>query len=134
MGRRKIPGLFLRGGVYYIDKRIRGRRVCEGTGTDRLAEAEAYLARLMEKERQADVYGVRPTRLFEEAAIKFVEENQHKRTIKDDIRLLTHWMPFIGNVPLHLIHMETLKPWIAEKRKQGRRVATINNGLQIVRH
>ena len=35
----------------------------------------------MEQIRQAQVYGVRPTRTFEQAAAKFVLENQHKRSI-----------------------------------------------------
>ena len=39
----------------------------------------------MEQVRQAHVYGVRPSRTFEEAAAKFVLENQHKRSIDDDV-------------------------------------------------
>jgi hypothetical protein len=42
----------------------------------------------MEQTRQAQVYGVRPSRTFEQAAAKFVLENQHKRSIRDDICLL----------------------------------------------
>ena len=39
-----------------------------------------HLARVMEETRQAQVYGVRPARTFEQAAAKFVLENQHKRS------------------------------------------------------
>ena len=48
MGRKKIPGLVNRQGTWHIDKVIRGRRVCESTGTSDLEEAERYLARRME--------------------------------------------------------------------------------------
>ena len=87
----------------------------------------------MEQTRQAQVYGVRPTRTFEQAAAKFVLEHQHKRSIADDVGRLQDLMPYIGDVPLDRLHMGTLQSWIGYKRKQGRMVGTINNGLQVVR-
>lgn len=82
---------------------------------DRL-EAERHLARLIEEARQAQVNGVRPTRTFEQAAAKFVLENQHKRSTDDDVRLLKGLMPWIGSVPIDKVHMGTLQPWIADRR------------------
>ena len=52
----------------------------------------------MEQTRQAQVYGVRPARTFEQAAAKFVLENQHKRSIADDVSRLKDLMPFIGSM------------------------------------
>lgn len=125
MGRNNVRGLVRRGSIWHVDKRICRRRVCQSTGAAQLAEAERYLARLMEAERQAVVYGVRPSRSFEEAAAKYVLENTHKRTLSDDISLLKGLMPWIGAVPIDKLHMGTLQPWIA--------AGTINNGLPIVR-
>jgi len=110
MGRKKTPGLIKRAGVWHVDKRICGRRICQSTGTDRLEEAERYLARLIEQTRQAQVYGVRPQRTFERAAAKFVLENQHKRSIASDIGRLKLLLPWIGNVLLDRIHTGTLQP------------------------
>ena len=87
----------------------------------------------MEQSRQAQVYGVRPTRSFEQAAAKYVLDHQHKRSIYDDISRLKGLMPFIGNVPLDRLHMGSLQPWIVHKQKQSRATGTINHGLQIVR-
>ena len=81
MGRKRVPGLIMRAGIWHIDKRIFGRRVCQSTGTAQLDEAERHLARVMEETRQAQIYGVRPSRTFEQAAAKFVLENQHKRSM-----------------------------------------------------
>ena len=106
MGRKQVPGLIMRAGIWHIDKRILGRRVCQSTGTDQLEEAEQYLARVMEQTRQAQVYGVRPTRTFEQAAAKFVLENQHKRSLTTDLVNLKHLMPWIGHVTLDRIHSE----------------------------
>ncbi len=74
MGRKRTPGLVKRGGIWHIDKQVRGSRLCESTGTSDLNEAEAYLARRIEEVRQARVYGVRPKRTFREAATKYLED------------------------------------------------------------
>lgn len=87
----------------------------------------------MEELRQATIYGVRPNRTFEEAAAKFVIENKHKRSIRDDISRLKGLLPFIGDVTLDKLHMGTLQPWLAARRKHGVSNGTINHGLQIIR-
>jgi integrase len=87
----------------------------------------------MEQTRQAQVYGVRPTRTFDEAAAKFVLENQHKRSIDDDVMHLKMLMAWIGGTSLDRIHIGTLQAWIAKRRAEGRSVGTINHGLKVVR-
>ncbi len=88
----------------------------------------------MEQARQAQVYGVRPSRTFEEAAAKYVLENQHKRSIHDDVSRLNGVVPSIGAMQLDRIQMGSLQPWIASRRAAGLTAGTINHGLQIVRH
>ncbi len=134
MGCKRIPGLIKRGDTWHIDKRISGRRVCQSTGTAQLEEAERFLVRLIEETRQAQIYGVRPTRTFEQAAAKFVIEKQHKRSLSDDISRLKGLLPWIGEVPLQRLHMGTLEPWIDHRLQQGIAAGTINHGLQVVRH
>ncbi len=133
MGRKKSSGLVLRGNIWYIDKRIGGWRVYKSTGADRLEEAETFLARVMEQTRKAQLYGVRPTRTFEQAAAKFVLENQHKRSLDNDIGRLKQLMPIIGTLALDKLHRGSLEPWIQQKRRQGTATGTINHGLKIVR-
>jgi len=133
MGRKKVPGLVMRAGSWHIDKRIFGRRVCRSTGTAGLEEAEKMLARIMEEARQAQIYGVRPVRTFEQAAAKYVLENQHKRSLDDDISRLKGLLPWIGKVSIDKLHSGVLQPWIAERRRSGVSAGTINHGLQIVR-
>ena len=133
MGRKQVPGLIMRAGIWHIDKRILGRRICQSTGTDQLEEAERHLARVMEETRQAQVYGVRPTRTFEQAAAKFVLENQHKRSIDDDISLLKQLLPVLGALDLDKVHTGRLQPWIDKRRRDGKASGTINHGLKLVR-
>jgi integrase len=134
MGRKRTPGLYKREGVWHVDKQIDGRRICESTGANDLGEAERYLARRIESIRQATVYGVRPKRMFKEAATKFLLENQHKASIRSDAGRLKGLMPFIGNLSLESVHMGSLQPFIAARRKAGLKTRTINHGLQVVRH
>ena len=60
-------------------------------------------------------------------------ENQHKRSLADDICRLRGLMPWIGHVALDRIHMGTLEPWVEQRRQRGAAQGTINHGLQIVR-
>ncbi|HAU0206830.1 TPA: site-specific integrase, partial [Legionella pneumophila] len=88
MGRKQTTGLFKRGQVWHIEKQVLGHRIRESTGTKSLQEAEQYLARRIEEIRQATIYGVRPKRSFKEAAVRFLNENQHKASIDTDAILL----------------------------------------------
>jgi len=133
MPRKRTPGLVKKGRIWHIDKRIEGQRVCKSTGSSNLEEAERFLARTAEVIRQAKVYGVRPNRTFQEAAEKFVLENQHKRSLKSDIGHLKQLIPWIGRLPLHQIHLGTLQPWIRHRQKEGVAPGTINHGLKVVR-
>jgi len=134
MGRKRTPGLYKRGEFWHIDKQVFGQRICESTETDSLEEAEKYLAKRLEELRQVVVYGARPKRIFREAATKFLKENQHKRSIQSDALQLEILDKYIGDLPIEAVHIGTLQPFIADKKKDGRKNRTINFGLQIVRH
>jgi integrase len=143
MGRKKIPGLIQRNGIWHIDKVIRGRRVCESTGESDLERAEGYLARRVEEIRQTLIYGVRPKRTFRMAATKYLNEAT-KTTVKEDARQLRYLDPYIGSLPLEAVHMGTLQQFIKQRKHQARRKdepktrdvskRTINCALQTVRH
>ena len=134
MGRKRTPGLIDRDGIWHIDKRLRGRRIRESTGERDLAKAEEYLTRRLEEARQASVFGVRPSRTFRQAATKFLQENQHLRSIGDYALHLKQLDPYLGDLPLASVHMGTLRPFIEARQKQGRKTKSINLALGLVRH
>jgi hypothetical protein len=72
MGQPRKPGLIKRGGVWHIDKVIRGTRVCESTGTSDRRGAEELLARRINQVREARLFGVRTEHTFRAAATKFL--------------------------------------------------------------
>jgi len=134
MGRRKAPGLTDRGGIWHIDKKIRGQRLCESTGEHRLEKAEEYLAKRIEETRKALIYGERPRRNFRQAATKYLTENQDKRSIGDDALHLRQLDPFLGDLDLRSVHIGTLQPFIEVRRKAGIKTKSINLALGVVRH
>ena len=133
MGRKRTPGLVKRGGLWHIDKQIRGRRVCESTGESDLARAEGYLAKRIEEIRQAVVYGVRPERRFRQAATKYLNESQYKRSLDKDAMHLRDLDPFIGDLPLASIHSGTLQAFIQARQQKGIKTKSINLALGVVR-
>jgi len=130
---KRTPGLIKRNGLWHIDKQVRGRRLCESTGTGNLKEAESYLARRLEENRQATIYGVRPKRSFRQAATKHLNESI-KASVADDAKWLRKLDGFIGDLPLEAIHMGALAPFIEARRKEGVKSRTINQSLKVVRH
>jgi integrase len=133
MGNQKTSGLTKRGGIWHIDKQFRGVRIRESAGTGDLTEAVALLAKRIEAIRKALIYGVRPERTFRAAATKYLQENQHKRSISDDACHLAILDPFIGDLYLSGVYMEKLQPFIDKRRKDGVKSKTINLSLEAVR-
>jgi integrase len=140
MGRKRTSGLLNRKGIWHIDKKILGQRLCESTGSDSLEEAEIYLAKRIEEIRQAKIYGVRPKRTFRQAALKYLDENIGKASLRVEAINLKALDEYIGHLPLESIHMDSLKKYINERKRKTTnnskelKKRTINYGLQVVRH
>jgi integrase len=133
MGHKKMPGLVKRYGSWHINKIVDGVRICESTGTSELEEAEKYLVHRLENIRQAKVYGIRPKRIFREAATKFLLEHQHKKSLRVDAWCLKALDPYIGELTLESIHIGSLQRFIEARKKEGVKTKTINHALQTVR-
>ncbi len=133
MPRKAPPGLRKRGEIWYVWKWIGNRKVRESCGTGDLKEAERYLAQLIDESRKVEIYGVRPKRIFRQAATKYLTEYE-KGSLDKDAWALKRIDPFIGSLYLEQVHMGTLRPYIDHGRKQGWKNRTINMPLEVVRH
>ena len=133
--RRRSPGLTRRGNIWWIDKRLKGldSPLRESTGTSDLEEAERYLAKRVSDIRNATIYGMRLERTFQEAAVKYLEENTHKRSLHVDAENLTTVMPFIKDLSLQRVHDSSLRPFVKYQLDKGLSQGTINRRLAIVR-
>jgi integrase len=133
MGNQKTSGLTKRGGIWHIDKTFRGARICESTGTGDLGRAEEYLSKRLVELREIRIYGARQLRTFRTAATKYLQENTHKKSIKDDALHLRLLDGFIGHLDLTQVHMGNLQEFIAKRRKDGVKTKTLNASLGVVR-
>ena len=140
MGRKRTAGLYKRGGVWHIDKQVRGCRLCESTGESSLTKAEEYLAKKVEEIRQQAIYGVRPKRTFRQAATEHLNRCEDKASIAEDAMHLQLLDPYIGGLALDQVHMGTLNSFIVARQKarirnpdRGVKNRTINYSLQVVR-
>jgi integrase len=87
----------------------------------------------MEEIRQATVYGVRPKRSFREAATKYLLEHQHKASIACDGLFFRQLDAYIGDLRLDQVHDGTLRRFVEDRRKDGRKTKTVNLALSAVR-
>jgi len=134
MGRRKSPGLKKRDRISWIDKQIKGYgRVAESCGTCDLVGAERYLAHRLEAIRQAMVHGIRPTRTFRQAAIKYLNDDQHKKNLERYLAAFNRLMPHIGHMRLDRIHNDTLADYRQARRADGVTAGTIRKELSCLR-
>src|SRR6516165_5490963 len=133
MGQSKPSGLIKRGRVWHIDKDIFGTRICESTGTGDLKEAVTILSRRIEEVRASHFFGARKIRIFREAATKYLQENQHKRSLERDARALAAMNSYIGDLPLHRVHHGTLQPFVRDRLSAGTSPGTVNRDLAVVR-
>ncbi len=67
-----------------------------------------------------------------QAATKYLEESADLRSIERSAYALDAVMPFIGQLPLHQVHMGTLQDYQRQRRKQVQQ-GTINKELSVVR-
>jgi hypothetical protein len=70
---------------------------------------------------------------FRRAAARYLEEHLHKRSLERDARALTALDPFIGALPLHRVHHESLRPYVRWRLEQGHSPGTINRELAVAR-
>lgn len=121
MARKTITGLQqMPNGIWKIDKRYKGERIQESTGTSDRAEAEQYLIHRLEQLRQEKVYGVRRTRTWREAATRYLVEFKEQASIRLTATYLEQLDPYIGDMNIAHIDDEALRPWIEDKQRPGK--------------
>lgn len=119
-------------GIWKIDKRYKGQRIQESTGTSDREEAEQYLIHRLEQLRQEKVYGVRPVIQWREAATRYLIEFKEQPSIWLTAIYLEQLDPYIGELPLTHIDDRALAPYIKAKLQAGVSNRTVNIALERV--
>jgi integrase len=130
---KRTPGLRKKGNIWHIEKVIAGQLIRVSTGETELEAAERILALLIDRQRKIHIYGEKVERSFNEASARYVDENEHKKSLKTDIYSLKAIMPYIGNLNLRNIHSGSFDEFIADRKAAGRSAGTITRDLSVVR-
>ena len=111
-----------------------GRRVCKSTRLTVLKDAEEYLIRLKADAVEAVRTGVPAEHNWQQAVLRYLEDNAEKRSLRDDKDHLAKLDPYLRGWRLKDINMNVLRPFIQDRKKvDGVKNATVNRALEIVR-
>jgi integrase len=66
-------------------------------------------------------------------ATKYLEENQHKRSLERDARALSILDPYIRDLPLRRVHHDTVQVYVRGRLAGGISPGTINREMAVVR-
>lgn len=111
-----------------------GRRVCKSTRLTRREDAEEHLTRLKADAYEAARTGIPHDRTWQEAVVRYLADNASKRSLFNDKDHLRKLHPYLGNLRLRDVSMDTLRPYIRDRLDRDQIApATLNRALEVVR-
>lgn len=100
--------IYKRGDLWHVDLTSpSGERVRRATGTTDKQQAQEYHDRLKAELWRTAKLGDKPARSFDEAALRWLKEKAHKRSLTDDKSIILWWRPRL-TMPLHEISASTV--------------------------
>jgi integrase len=135
MGRRATPGVYQnrRTGEWRVDKVVRGHRLQSRAHASYAAAEEWLLTQraLLVSRLPIESAGI----TFGEAARRYLLElKEREEPVETKGYLLLPVVEHVGNLPLDQIYDDTLRSFVRERLSQGRKAATVNRSLEVVRH
>lgn len=126
-------GVKKRGRVWWIDFTTPGgERVRTSTGTEDRAKAQEYLDRQRARYWDEQRLGVKPDRSWQEAALKWLDEKSHKRSIEDDKSKLRALDEFLGHLTLGQVTRDLVER-IGERKAAESSRTNANRYLALIR-
>ncbi len=132
--RNQMPGLRLKSGIWQIEKRCKyaeGGWLRESTGCTSRTEAQEVLIRRLAAVKEEAERKAAGVFTFEEAGLRYLEENAEKPSAETMAMHLDQLFPFIGSHPLTQVHDGTLKSFIDHESARGMSPKSVNNALAV---
>lgn len=130
---KTLTGLNLNSGGYWvIDKMINGQRLYKSTRKKNYKEAERLALKWIHEAEQQAFYGHAERITFRQAATLYLTREK-KKSIKNDANDLKKVMPYVGDLPLELLHNESLNQYRADQLQFGGKDGTGAKGTTINR-
>ena len=110
-----------------------GERIRQSAGTEDKGHAEALLAKLkLEVFREAH-FGIKRTRSWQEAVVRYLTLKASLRSIEDVRRILRKLDPYLGTLMLGEINGDVIWSVVQDQLKKGNKPATVNRYLAALR-
>ncbi|MEM7430293.1 MAG: site-specific integrase [Pseudomonadota bacterium] len=125
--------IYLRGKTYWL--RITtpgGERVRKSTQTTDRRKAQEYHDKLKAELWRVYKLGEKPRRTWQEAALRWLDEKEHKADLKHDIEKLRWLDSHFGQLYLDEISRDLIDE-VASEKKKGKAAATANRYLALIR-
>ena len=123
-----------RGSVWWIDiLAASGERVRRSTGTDNKALAQELHDKLKAELWRVAKLGERPSRTWNDAAVRWLKESSHKATLDMDKAHLRWLHRFLDGKELEAISRSLVDRITAERAAEGVSNATVNRTLEVLR-
>lgn len=118
-----------RGSIWHIDITTKYQRIRRSAETTSRKAAQELHDRLKTEAWEQDRLGIRPKHTFDEAALRWLDEKEHKRSIKDDIAKIDFFRQEIGSEYLQ----DITRDQIANLMVQFNTPATRNRYIALLR-
>jgi integrase len=112
--------LFKRNEVYWVYIRHNGRRIRKSTGTVDKVQAQEFHDKFKAELWRVEKLGEKPRRKWKEAVIRWVRENQHKKSLNCDKRRLKLLHRWLGNLYLDEIDRDLVDRIKYERAEQNK--------------
>jgi integrase len=110
-----------------------GRRIQQSAGTKIKQEAQELHDRLKNDAWRVKNLGARIRYTWQEAVVRWINESQHKNSLKTDIELLRWLDQFVNGKYLDEITVETVRTIKQAKLDDGAKSGTVNRVLALLR-
>ena len=105
-----------------------GQRIRQSAGTCDRTEAEALLAQLKVEAFREAKFGIKPTRSWQEAVVRYLSGKQQLRSFKDVQRICRRLDPYLGTLNLREISGDVIWQFTQQELKRNE-PATVNRYL-----
>src|SRR5689334_10830390 len=123
-----------RGGVWWISVVApNGERIRRTAGTANKALAQEFHDRLKTELWRIGHLGDKPRRTWNEAVVRWLKEQSHKATAREDVAKLRWLDQFLGGKELATISRAAIERVIEAKLALGHSNATVNRTLELIR-